>query len=151
MKRYLIAAAIFAATVTSPAQAADVGVSVSIGQPGFYGRLDIGDFPRPPLIFAQPMIIQRGPVERPPIYLRVPPGHSKHWSKHCREYNACGERVFFVQDGWYEREYAPRYQQQHPDRQDSRSNERRDEGRGNNKNERRGKDKGNEEGHGRNR
>jgi hypothetical protein len=151
MKRYLIAAAIFAATVTSPVHAADVGVSVSIGQPGFYGRLDIGGFPQPPLIFPQPMIIQRGQMERPPIYLRVPPGHAKHWSKHCREYNACGERVFFVQDGWYEREYAPRYQKQHSDRQDSRSNERRDEGRGNNKNERRGKNKGDEEGHGRNR
>jgi len=153
MKRSLIAAAIAVATINTPALAADVGVSISIGQPGFYGRLDIGGFPQPPLIFPQPMIIQRGPMERPPIYLRVPPGHAKHWSKHCREYNACGERVFFVQDGWYEREYAPRYQQQHPDRQDSRSNERRDEGRGNNKNERRGngKDKGEGEGHGRNR
>jgi hypothetical protein len=41
MERFLIAAA---ATVTAPALAADVGVSVSIGQPGFYGQLDIGDY-----------------------------------------------------------------------------------------------------------
>jgi hypothetical protein len=27
---------------TDSAQAADVGVSVSVGQPGFYGRIDIG-------------------------------------------------------------------------------------------------------------
>lgn len=42
MKRLLIAAVVIAATVTIPALAADVGVSVNIGQPGFYGRLDTG-------------------------------------------------------------------------------------------------------------
>ena len=96
MKRFLIAAAVAAATITTPALAADVGVSVSIGQPGFYGRLDIGDYPQPQVIYRQPMAIERVPMDRPPIYLRVPPGHAKHWRKHCREYNACGERVFFA-------------------------------------------------------
>jgi hypothetical protein len=151
MKRFLIAAAVVAATVTTPLLAADVGLSVSIGQPGFYGQIDIGNFPQPQVIFPQPVMIDRAPMNRPPIYLRVPPGHAKHWSKHCREYNACGERVFFVQDGWYNREYAPRYQEQHGgrqegNRQDGRSNERRDEGRGNKGNDR---GKGNGEGRGR--
>jgi hypothetical protein len=118
MKRFLIAAAIAAAMITTPALAADVGVSISIGQPGFYGRLDIGDFPPPQLIYPQPVIVERVVVERPPVYLRVPPGHAKNWRKHCREYNACGERVFFVQDDWYEREYVPRYQKRHGDRRD---------------------------------
>lgn len=118
MKRFLIAAALAGAAVTTPAFAADVGVSVSIGQPGFYGRLDIGGYPPPPVIYRQPMVIERVPVERPPVYLRVPPGHAKNWSKHCREYNACGERVFFVHDDWYHREYAPRYQEKHRDRRD---------------------------------
>ncbi|MES2182625.1 MAG: hypothetical protein V4493_11065 [Pseudomonadota bacterium] len=59
-------------------------------------------------------------MERPPIYLRVPPGHAKHWDKHCREYNACNERVYFVQDDWYNREYAPRYQEQHREYRDDR-------------------------------
>ena len=113
MKHFLIAAAVAAATITTPALAADVGVSISIGQPGFYGRLDIGDYPQPQVIYRQPMAIERVPMDRPPIYLRVPPGHAKHWRKHCREYNACGERVFFVQDNWYNREYAPRYQEKH--------------------------------------
>jgi hypothetical protein len=54
-------------------------------------------------------------MHRPPIYLRVPPGHAKHWSKHCHEYNACGERVYFVQDDWYQHEYVPRYQERHGD------------------------------------
>ncbi len=127
MKRFLIAAAVAAATVTTPALAADVGVSISIGQPGFYGRLDIGDYPQPQVIYRQPMAIERVPMDRPPIYLRVPPGHAKHWSKHCREYNACGEWVFFVQDNWYNREYAPRYQENHG---------------GNHNNDRQGNDRG---------
>ncbi len=132
MKHFLIAAAIAAATVTTPALAADVGVSVSVGQPGFYGRLDIGDFPQPQVIYAQPIVIERGVrMDRPPIYLRVPPGYAKHWRKHCREYNACGERVFFVHDDWYEREYVPRYQERHRDRRDDRRDEGRNDDRGN--------------------
>ena len=99
MKRLLFAAAL-AAVATSPVLAADIGVSLSIGQPGFYGRIDIGDYPKPQLVYPQPVVIERAPVGRPPIYLHVPPGHAKHWRKHCREYNACGEQVYFVQDNW---------------------------------------------------
>lgn len=146
MKYFLIAAALAAVTVNAPALAADVGVSVSIGQPGFYGRLDIGSFPPPAVIYRQPVVVERVPMERPPIYLRVPPGHAKHWSKHCREYNACGERVYFVQDSWYSREYVPRYQEQHRDRRDERDdergNERRDDDGGKRNKGHQGKDKG---------
>lgn len=131
MKRILIAAAIAVATIATPAIAADVGVSISVGQPGFYGRLEIGDFPQPQLIYPQPMIIEPVPLDRPPLYLRVPPGHAKHWSKNCHKYNACGERVFFVQDKWYRREYVPRYQEQHRERRDERRGESRDERHGN--------------------
>jgi hypothetical protein len=149
MKRFLIAAAVAAFTITTPAVAADVGVSVSIGQPNFYGRIDIGDFPQPQVIYAQPRIIERGPMNRPPVYLRVPPGYAKNWSKHCREYNACGESVYFVQDNWYHREYVPRYQERHGNRQDG---GRRDD-RGNPENQSydqrgKGKEKGNDEGRG---
>lgn len=140
MKRFLIAVAVAAATVTTPALAADVGVSVSIGQPGFYGRLDIGGYPQPQVIYLQPRVIERVPMDRPPVYLRVPPGHAKHWSKHCHEYNACGERVYFVQDGWYNREYVPRYQEQHRDRRDDGRDEHRDDHRGDHRNDGHGKD-----------
>ena len=113
MKHFLIAAAIAAATIATPALAADVGVSVSVGQPGFYGRLDIGDFPAPRLIYPQPVIIAPvGPVG-PPIYMHVPPGHAKNWNKYCGGYNACGQQVYFVHGDWYEREYVPRYQKKH--------------------------------------
>ena len=114
MNRLVLALAVTGTlAVTAPlgttAHAADVAVSVSIGEPGFYGRLDIGGFPQPRLIYAQPVIVTPAPPGRPPIYLRVPPGHAKHWSKHCHAYDACGERVYFVKDDWYTREYAPRY------------------------------------------
>jgi hypothetical protein len=143
MKRHQIATVVAAFTIATSAAAADVGVSVNIGQPNFYGQIDIGDFPQPQVIFAQPMIIQRGPTVSPPVYLRVPPGHSKHWSKHCREYNACGERVFFVQDNWYNHEYVPRYQERHGNRQDGGRNEARgNQGNQGNNQHRKGNDEG---------
>lgn len=142
MKRFLIAVALAAATVSTPVFASDVGVSVSIGQPGFYGHIDIGDFPQPQVLYRQPIIVERVRVERPPVYLRVPPGHAKNWKKHCREYNACGERVFFVRDDWYEREYVPRYQEKHRERG---NDDRHDGGR----NDDHGRDKKNGKGHGR--
>ena len=153
MKRFLIAAAVAAATVATPALAADVGVSVSIGQPGFYGQIDIGGYPQPQVIYRQPRVIERVPMGRPPVYLRVPPGHARHWRRHCGEYNACGERVYFVQDNWYNREYVPRYQEQHRDRRDDRRDERRDDRRDerrDGRDDRRG-NQGNDRGHNRDR
>jgi hypothetical protein len=95
----------------APAFAADVGVSISIGEPGFYGQIDIGNVPQPQLVYTQPVVIRRSPefVSAPPIYLHVPPGHEKHWRKHCAEYNACGRPVYFVRDDWYNNEYVPRH------------------------------------------
>ena len=113
MKHFLILVALASASLINTVQAADVGVSVSVGQPGFYGQIDIGGYPQPRVIYSQPRVVERVYEEREPIYLRVPPGHAKHWDKHCREYNACGERVYFVRDDWYNREYAPRYQESH--------------------------------------
>lgn len=109
MKRLLLGAALALATAT-PAFATEVGVSISIGEPGFYGRIDIGDFPQPRLIYREPRVIQRT-VMREPIYLHVPPGHAKDWRKHCHKYDACGERVYFVQDSWYNEVYVPRYRE----------------------------------------
>ncbi|WP_313952565.1 hypothetical protein [Accumulibacter sp.] len=126
MKRLLFAAAMIVSM--APALSSDLGVSVSIGQPGFYGRIDIGGYPPPQLIYSQPMIIERVPVRRPPIYLNVPPGHAKHWSKNCHKYNACGQQVYFVQNNWYNREYVPYYQQeQRYRREDYRQDYRRDD------------------------
>ena len=71
--------------------------------PGVYGRIDIGNAPPPPVIYPQPLIIERPAVQlgQAPLYLRVPPGHEKHWGKHCRKYNACGQPVYFVREGGF--------------------------------------------------
>lgn len=153
MKRLLFAAAIAAATLGMNAPAS-AQVSVSICQPGFYGRLDLGGFPAPALLYPEPVMIQRVPVSRPPLYLRVPPGHARDWRRHCHRYGACGERVYFVQDNWYQQEYAPRYQERHghrgyeregyrDERRDYRREERRDF-----RDEDRGRGEGRGHGHG---
>ncbi len=112
MKCFLVVAAVVALALPSPAQ---VGVSVQVGEPGFYGRIDIGGFPQPQLIYPQPVVIQPAPagVIPEPIFLHVPPGHAKHWNKHCHKYNACDQPVYFVQDSWYRHQYVPRYREIH--------------------------------------
>jgi len=111
--RKILFAALMAVTA-APAFAADVGISLSINQPGLYGRIDIGGFSQPQLMFASPVIILRsGGVAREPIYLHVPPGHANKWSKHCHKYNACGQPVYFVQENWYNNEYVPQYSERH--------------------------------------
>jgi hypothetical protein len=101
----VLAAAISIAPLA--ASAADVGVSIQFSQPGVYGRIDLGQYPQPPqVIVAQPvMVVPPPPVASPPerVYLWVPPGHRRHWDKHCHEYHACGQAVYFVDDGWYQR------------------------------------------------
>ncbi len=122
MNRTLVAALLATGLATTlPAlagnnQGPDVGVSISISQPGVYGRIDIGRFPQPQVVVAQPVIVQRPVVvqqpqvvvaqpvvvARPePVYMWVPPGHRKNWRKHCGQYNACGVPVYFVRDDWY--------------------------------------------------
>ena len=67
--------------------AADVGVSISVGQPGFYGRIDLGDAPRPRIYYP------------------------RRWKDHCHEYQACGQRVYFVNDNWYNTVYVPHHRE----------------------------------------
>jgi len=109
VKRLLLA--FLAGAVAAPAFAGDVSASIGISQPGFYGQINIGGFPRPAVIYAQPVWIQPPlrVVYVEPIYLRVPPGHEKHWSKHCAKYGACGRPVYFVREDWYQSQYVPRH------------------------------------------
>lgn len=121
MKGKLIAvAAVAASALGAPAYATDVGVHISVGQPGFYGQIDIGGYPPPALVYREPVVVERTYVTGPPMYLHVPPGHAKNWRRYCGRYDACGHRVYFVQDDWYNREYVPRYQERHgnPHRKD---------------------------------
>jgi len=73
-------------------------------QPGFYGRVDIGNAAPPPVVYAQPILIFRPAKHDEPIYLHVPPAHAKDWGKHCRQYHSCKEPVFFVRSGEFVRD-----------------------------------------------
>ena len=98
--RFLLALAALAASVSfQPAQSQDVGVSIGVSQPGFYGRVDIGNT-RPVLVYPQPVIIAPPSygVRQRPIYMRVPPGHARDWKRHCSRYSACNQPVYFVRD-----------------------------------------------------
>ncbi|MBW8891715.1 MAG: hypothetical protein JF617_05985 [Burkholderiales bacterium] len=57
-------------------------------------------------MMAEPVWVQRRPVHVEPVYMRIPPGHQKHWDKHCAQYNACGVPVYFVREDWYQERYA---------------------------------------------
>ena len=100
----------------------DVGVSVGIQQPGFYGRIDIGNAGAPPvLVYPQPVLAYPQPVQvypqpvliaapaprvvQRPIYMHVPPGHAKDWRRYCSRYGACAKPVYFVRDDWYHQHY----------------------------------------------
>lgn len=112
MKRTILALSL--ALAAGSALAADVGVSVSIGQPGFYGRIDIGNVPQPRVVYVEPMIVHAPRVGVPApraVYLHVPPGHAKNWSKHCARYDACAVPVYFVEQRWYDEVYVPHYRE----------------------------------------
>ncbi|MBP6775818.1 MAG: hypothetical protein KA151_01060 [Piscinibacter sp.] len=102
-----VALALAGATLSPALAATSVGVSVSVVQPGIYGRIDIGGFPQPAVIYPQPVVYAPPPVAvvHQPVYLYVPPGHQKHWGKHCGRYNACGVPVYFVQETWVRERY----------------------------------------------
>jgi hypothetical protein len=78
--KYALFATLLAVGATR-VMAADVGISINVNEPGFYGQIDLGSVPQPPpLIYAQPVVIAQDPryIDRP-IYLHAPPGHERHW------------------------------------------------------------------------
>jgi hypothetical protein len=130
MKKQLLALGL--AVTAFSAAATDVGVSISVSQPGVYGRIDIGRFPQPDIIVTQPVVVHRPAVvvaQPQPVYMWVPPGHQKNWPKHCHKYNACGAPVYFVKESWYQQHVmAPQHGGKH-------------EGKGHGKGHGKGKDK----------
>jgi hypothetical protein len=112
--RTVFAALSLAAASSSTLAGVDVGVGVTIREPGVYGRIEIGSgAPPPPVIYPQPVVIAQPAVivaPQPPMYLYVPPGHARKWGKHCHRYDACGRQVYFVKEEWVQAQYV----QAHP-------------------------------------
>ncbi|HTH94974.1 MAG TPA: hypothetical protein VL550_07060 [Rhodocyclaceae bacterium] len=97
------------ATLSLAASAANAQISVSVGEPGFYGAIDVGGYPPPPLVYSRPVVAVPGAYAGPPIYLHAPALHMREWDRYCARYGACGRPVYFVQDNWYNSVYVPRY------------------------------------------
>ena len=105
--RLAIGVAVLGACAAQSAAAADV--SISINQPGVYGRVNIGEpVPQAAWVNASPMVITQSPMaaQRQPIYLYVPPAQSSNWSRYCGRYGACAQPVIFVQDRWVRDRHA---------------------------------------------
>ena len=116
---------------TTFAQAAvDVGVGITIREPGVYGRIEIGSAPPPALIYPQPVVVVPAPVPYRPIYMYVPPGHAKDWKHYCKRYAACNQPVYFVREDWVRDRYDHYHYRDHRrDRYDrDRRDDRRDRG-----------------------
>lgn len=115
MRKYLLLLSGLLALQTAPsALAGDLGVNVILsGQvsPGVYGQVEIGNAPRPVVVYERPrvIVVDKRYAHSEPVYLHVPPRHARNWRKHCREYHACERQVYFVKS----REYEPEYQREH--------------------------------------
>jgi hypothetical protein len=67
-------------------------------RPGVYGRIQVRQGPPPPLLSPHPVVAARelGPIRGKPVYLYVPTGQVRKWSRYCERYQACERPVFFV-------------------------------------------------------
>lgn len=113
-KKFLAIGSLLILPLADSALAGDLGINVVVAgeiAPGVYGQVEIGNRPPPTVVYASPVIIKADPryARAVPVYLHVPPGHAKNWSKHCSKYNACGRKVYFVKS----QEYEPEYQREH--------------------------------------
>jgi len=113
MKKLIAALALVAGASAVPALASNVAVSISVGEPGFYGHLDVGGYGRPAVIYREPVVVAHRYRGVPAVYMRVPADHSRNWNRYCGRYDACSRPVYFVRDEWYRDVYTPRYRQVH--------------------------------------
>jgi len=116
-KNLLIAPIALLGLAAAMPAAADVNLSIRVGEPTFFGRIDIAGAPPPMLLMPKPVIIEPPAVQvdMEPLYLRVRPEESRNWRRYCRRYDACGRRVYFVRDSWYRDVYVPHYHSHHED------------------------------------
>lgn len=132
------------------AHAATATIDLSVGgeiSPGVYGHVRLGNAPPPPIFYPQPKIIvsQPGREMSEPIYMHVPPGHARNWSKYCHKYDACNNPVYFVKSAEYEPGYSKR--QKKDKHGEMRQNEKHHGGK-NSRDERRGKKQDDDDRHG---
>ncbi len=131
MKKLIVLALGACAALAAVAQPS-VGVSIGINQPGVFGRINIGDFPAPRVVYAQPVVIAPTAyaVHQAPIYLYVPPMHQQNWARYCGRYSACGQQVYFVHEDWVRERWAEHHRYEDHHRYEERHDHGRDHDRG---------------------
>lgn len=115
MKRLLLSTLLAASPLICAAQYG-VGISLQVGDPNFYGPININDGPPPQVLYSDPVIAIPDGGYYPPLYLRVPVIYYRDWPRYCHyysSYNACNRPVYFVQDDWYFNTYTTYYQSRH--------------------------------------
>jgi len=105
-----------AGIVYAPVQA-QTALTLQLGQPGYFGPINLGNHQAPPPVYGYRAVIVR-PDSRgrerwiqagtQPLYLRVPMNQARDWGRYCGLYQACNVPVQFVRDDWYRNVYAPR-------------------------------------------
>jgi len=128
--KQLAALALAVCAVTPAFAGTNVGVSIGINHPGVYGRIDIGNYPAPAVVYAQPVVVAPAPVAvyQQPIYLYVPVVYQQNWGRYCGRYNACGQPVYFVQEQWVRERYRQEYEGQRGERRSRHDDEDDDHG-----------------------
>ncbi|HEY8358845.1 MAG TPA: hypothetical protein VIL30_15410 [Ramlibacter sp.] len=96
----LVAAVALVAGAAS-AQPADGFRNLTAGGPlrhGVYGRIEVRGTETPPVIYPKAVTAGEKVVAAGmrPVYLYVPPGQVRKWSRFCAKWSACDEPVLFV-------------------------------------------------------
>jgi hypothetical protein len=66
-------------------------------RPGVYGRIEVRNGPPPAVVHAAPVVAHgRAAPGTQPVYLYVPPGQVRRWSRDCAKWQACDRPVYFV-------------------------------------------------------
>ncbi len=121
---YSLLGCILGMALTIPLQslADDLGIKVILEKeisPGVYGRVELGNDSHPETYYPHPTLIISDSryAKARPVYLHVPPGHAKHWGKHCKKYKACDRPVYFIRSSEYD-SYEREHEHEHSKKED---------------------------------
>ena len=72
---------------------AETSVGIAAGGPGYYGQINVGNFPVPThAYYPAPVVIEQRSIR--PVYLQVPEYQAREWEEYCHYYRACGRQVY---------------------------------------------------------
>ncbi|MEJ6000272.1 hypothetical protein [Paucibacter soli] len=94
-------------------RAPELGLSLTLAQPGVYGRIEIGAQQMPRVYYPQTVVVQPAQLGYRPVYIYAPEWQVRHWPRHCHHYGACDRPVYFVRDDWVRENYRQEHRHEH--------------------------------------